>query len=130
MVCTSLCDLLHTMQHLIYFGITLALFVFTPIFVAYGGILMLIAGANESLWSQGKKVLTGTVIGIALSLGSFLIVNTFLIVFGQNRGPGTIQFGSINCQPGVNAPPAIKVCFGPNPDPNCPRPSSSPGTGN
>ncbi len=109
--CTSACDLIHTFQHLIYFGMTLAIFVFAPIFFAYGGIMMLIAGANPSLYSQGKDAITKTVIGVIITLSAFLIVNTFLTVFGQNSGAGTIQFGTIECKPGVNVPSEIKVNF-------------------
>ena len=110
-VCQSVCDLVHTFQHLIYFGMTLALFVFMPIFVAYGGILILIGGANPGLISQGKGAIQKSIIGAVITLSAFLIVNTFLLAFGQNSGAGTVQFGKFECTPGVNAPPAVKVNF-------------------
>lgn len=44
--CISLCDLTHTFLHVVYFGMTLVVFVFTPIFFAWGGIMILISSGD------------------------------------------------------------------------------------
>ncbi|RJQ28634.1 hypothetical protein C4571_03120 [Candidatus Parcubacteria bacterium] len=92
--CTSLCDLVHTAQHFIYFGITLALVALAPPFFAWGGIMILTSGGSEERLGSGKKILTGTVIGIVIVLAAFLIVNTFISLIGVR---GVIGWGNINC---------------------------------
>jgi hypothetical protein len=102
--CTSLCDLLHTFQNVIYFGISLAFFAIAPVLLIWGGVLILIAGANPGLLEQGKKILTGTLIGILIVLCAFLIVNTFLWFLAKSGGgQGTVPTGvgwpNIQCNP-------------------------------
>ena len=80
--CTT-CDLFETGQRVIYFIMTLALFVFGPIMVTIGGIMMLISGGNEERFSGGKKMATGAVIGILIALAAFLIVNTLLATIAK-----------------------------------------------
>ena len=75
-------DLIHTFIHVIYFGMTLALFVAAPIFFAWGGILILMSGANPGGIEQGKKIVTGTVMGILIRFSSYLIVKTFVSFIG------------------------------------------------
>jgi len=107
--CENLCDLIHTAQHVIYFGITLALFAFAPAFFAWGGLMIMTAGGSplevleggkkgspERL-SQGKKILEGTAIGVVIVLGAFLIVNTFISLLGLGGSEG-IQFGTVQCE--------------------------------
>jgi hypothetical protein len=72
--CTA-CDLFETGQRIIYFGMTLLLFVIAPIMIISGGIMMLIAGGSEERFSSGKRMATGAVIGIIIGLCAFLIVN-------------------------------------------------------
>jgi hypothetical protein len=94
--CTSLCDLLRTFQNVIYFGISLAFFAIAPVLLIWGGLLILIAGPNPGLLEQGKKILTGTLIGILIVLCSFLIVNTFLWAMGS---PKEVGWPTIQCNP-------------------------------
>jgi hypothetical protein len=108
--CTSLCDLIHTSQHTIYFGISLASFVFAPAFFAWGGIMILISGGSEERLGKGKKILTGTVIGILLVLGAYLIVGTFVALLGVG-GPEGIQWGTIDCK--APAPPKSSLLIHP-----------------
>ena len=74
--CTSLCDLVQTIENILSFGETVALFIATPIFFAWGGIVILTAGANPGQIEQGKKIFTGTLIGVLITLGAYLIVAT------------------------------------------------------
>lgn len=92
--CTSLCDLIDTAINVIYFGITLALFVIAPIVVAIGAIMIMLAGANPGMLESGKKALVGAVIGIAIVLCSYLIVNTVITVLNITNVGG---FGNNSC---------------------------------
>ena len=80
--CTSLCDLIHTIVHIIVFGMSLTIFGATPILFAWGGILILISSGNAGKISDGKKILTGTLIGLLIILSAYLIVKTFVVTLG------------------------------------------------
>jgi len=45
------------------------------LFFIYGGIMFLIAGGSSEMISKGKKIITNAVIGVALVLGAWIIVN-------------------------------------------------------
>lgn len=81
-VCTSLCDIIHTIVNFAYFGMTIAVLLIAPILFAWGGIMMMLSAGEPGKMSQGKKIMTGTLIGILIVLGAFLIVYTFITVFG------------------------------------------------
>jgi hypothetical protein len=95
--CNNLCDLIGTFINVIYLGMSIAIFIIAPIGVAWGGIMIMVSGANPGTLESGKKILLGTVIGIALVLGSYLIVNTVLAVLNVtsvgnfNGNAGTCQ---------------------------------------
>lgn len=76
--CTSLCDLVNTAINLIYFGISFALFIVTPILFAWGGIKFMISQGNPNGISGAKKILTGAIVGLLIVLGAWLIVNTIV----------------------------------------------------
>lgn len=103
--CISFCDLIHTFLHVIYFGMSIALFVLAPIFFAWGGIMILIAGGDPGKMQSGKKILTGTLVGIGITLGAFLIVATFVRFLGVSSFiPGFDSSGAFTCsvQPNPN----------------------------
>lgn len=119
--CTSLCDLIDTFLHVVYFGITLVVFVFTPIFFAWGGIMILISSGDPGKLQKGKQILTGTLIGVGITLGAFLIVSTFVKFLGVATNPATGKpfiggfdsSGSFSCQvQAVLAPPGGAVAGG------------------
>lgn len=92
--CKNLCDLAHTIQHFIYFGISIAFFAFAPVFLAWGGIMIIFAGASPGRVETGKKIIWGTVIGIAITLGAFLILDWFLLaVTGSSLSGGIVCTG-------------------------------------
>lgn len=76
--CNNLCDLIGTFINIIYLAISIAIFIAAPLMVAVGGIMIMFSGANPGMLETGKKVLTGAVIGVAIVLCSYLIVNTVL----------------------------------------------------
>jgi hypothetical protein len=78
--CTSLCDLIDTIINVIYFGMSIAIFIIAPICIVIGGIMILLGGANPGMLESGKKALTGAIIGLIIVLCSYLIVNTVLTV--------------------------------------------------
>lgn len=78
--CTNLCDLIGTFINAIYLLLSIAIFIFTPVLLVWGGVMIMLAGANPGMLETGKKILTGTVIGLAIVLCSYLLVNTVLSV--------------------------------------------------
>lgn len=44
------------------------------IFIGYGGFVMMTAAGNPGKFDDGKKIMTATVIGIAIAFGAWLIV--------------------------------------------------------
>ena len=104
--CVNLCQLLWLFQRVIYFAMTLAVVGFAPLFIVWGGILILISGGSQERLSKGKTVLTSTFIGILISLGAFLIVNTFLWLMGNTQGyidpktnrPAYVSWPNIACE--------------------------------
>jgi hypothetical protein len=95
--CTSLCDLLHTFVNIVYFVVTLALFVFTPILFAWGGIMILVSGGNPGRRDSAKKILTGTLIGLLIVLFAFLIVKEFVHFFGLGGLIPGFDGNTFNC---------------------------------
>lgn len=139
--CVSLCDLFHTAQHTIYFGISIALFAFAPAFFAWGGLMIIMSGGsplevleggkqgNPEMLSKGKKTLTGTVIGVLLVLGAYLIVGTFIALLGVG-GPEGVQWGTISCKepprpPSPTPPPTTSQPSGPQWSPTNPPKNTS-----
>ena len=82
--CTNLCDLVDTIINVIYFVMTIAIFIVTPIMFLVGAVMLMVSGANPEMMGRGKKILTGTFIGLAIVLGSYLIVQTAVTVIGIN----------------------------------------------
>jgi len=101
--CTT-CDLFATGQRIIYFIMTLTLFVVGPIMITAGGIMMLVSGGSPEKFSSGRKMATGAVIGILIALGAFLIIYTLLFAVAKQI-PGFNGTGfSISCAPGTKSP--------------------------
>lgn len=77
-VCT-LCDALQIfvvlMRWMLGFAGSIAL-----LFFIYGGFLFLTSGGVESKVTSGKTALTNATIGLALILGSWMIVNTVIVL--------------------------------------------------
>lgn len=92
--CASLCDLIDTFINVLYFGMTLAIFVIAPIMFVVGGIMLLLAGARPEMLTAGKKALTATVIGLVIVLCSYLIVSTVISVLNIT---GVGGFGNSSC---------------------------------
>ncbi len=94
--CTSACQLVGTFINVVYFGITITLYFIFPTLFAWGGIVILTSAGNPGRIESGKKILTGTLIGILIVLGAWLIIKIFIDVLGAaGKIPG---FGTdISC---------------------------------
>ena len=91
---TSLCDLIDTAINIIYFGLSLAIFIIGPVMIVVGAVMIMLAGANPSMLESGKKALTATVIGLLIVLCAYLIVNTTITVLNIS---GIGGFGNNSC---------------------------------
>ncbi|MBI2033616.1 MAG: hypothetical protein HYT13_00750 [Candidatus Liptonbacteria bacterium] len=95
--CTSICQILVLFQRLIYFGISLVFFAIAPVLFLWGGIMLLVSAGSPEKISRGKKILTGTLFGIGIALGSFIIVNTFFWAMGGLFGSQLTNWSNIVC---------------------------------
>lgn len=116
-ICTNLCQLLELLNNLLYFGLTILLYVIVPVRILIGGFLIMTAAASERL-SQGKSIIKGTLIGVLIAFGAFAIVATFLWMIGNN----SVESG----QPRVSWP---QIACSPGGSPYAPLPESGTGTG-
>jgi len=92
--CTSLCDLIQTAENVIYFGISVVVFILTPILIAWGGIMFMFSRGKPEGITKARNILTGAVIGLLIALCAWLIVNTFVTVLGLT---GVGGFGTAAC---------------------------------
>ncbi|MDP2629747.1 MAG: pilin [Candidatus Harrisonbacteria bacterium] len=62
-------------------------FPLAALMVAWGGFVILISGGSPEKVTQGKKIIMAAVIGIAIALASYLIIQTviYLIVPAEQR---------------------------------------------
>lgn len=95
--CTSFCDILHTTQNLIYFAITVTLFVLAPIMFVGGGIVLMFAGGSPELSGKGRSMMLYAVIGVLIVLCAFVVINTFLWVLGNGSGAIKVSWPDISC---------------------------------
>ena len=94
--CTSLCDLINTFINIVYFLMSIAIFIITPILFVWGGIMIMISSGDPGRLETGKKILTGTIIGLAIVLCAYLLISTVLKVLGVTSIGG---FGGAACTP-------------------------------
>jgi hypothetical protein len=62
--------------------------IFAVLGIAIGGVLWIMSMGNPSRVAQGKEWIMSSIMGLALALGSYLILNTI--------SPGLVNFGPIN----------------------------------
>ncbi len=98
-VCKSLCDLITLGQNLTSFGITLVVFAIAPVMVVYGGVKMMMSAGSPEKIKEGRGIILNAVIGIAIALGAYIIISTFLLVMGIATGGTGVQWPNIQCTP-------------------------------
>lgn len=65
------------LKNLINFGVTISIPLATG-FIVYGAFQIMTAGGNSGKVDDGKKIIYAAVIGVAIALGSYLIINSIL----------------------------------------------------
>jgi hypothetical protein len=92
----GLCGIVQVILNVISFGISIAFFAVLPIFLTWGGVVILTSQGNPGKLGEGKKILTGTLVGALITLGGYLIVKTF-VGFLNIGGIGGFNSGFLGC---------------------------------
>lgn len=71
-------DMVALVTRIVSFALEYIAIPVTAVMFAWGGIMMAVSAGNESRFGKGKKILTGAAIGLAISLGAWLIVSAIL----------------------------------------------------
>ncbi|OGZ00597.1 MAG: hypothetical protein A2946_03180 [Candidatus Liptonbacteria bacterium RIFCSPLOWO2_01_FULL_53_13] len=82
----SFCGLIQTFVNVIYFGITILFFVLIPFFIMYGGFLILTSMGSSEKVGEGRKMVTGAIVGAVIGLVAFFIIDAFFTFIGPNIG--------------------------------------------
>jgi hypothetical protein len=82
----NLCTLLELVKNIINFLIYTVAPALVGIFVAYGGIMLLISGGSEEKVQSGKDAIFKAITGYLIVLGSWVIINTILNTFSTIPG--------------------------------------------
>ena len=73
--------LVNNVLHFTLFNIALPLAV---VMFVWGGILIMTSGGSEGKVKKGKDIITGTVVGLLIAFGAWLIMRTVsTVMFGQ-----------------------------------------------
>ena len=85
--CQSMCDVLVFGNRLIILALSLLVTIFLPLMIIIGGFYILTGGGNPGQRATGMKIIQGTLVGLAITVGAFLIVNQMLVlIFKQGYG--------------------------------------------
>lgn len=79
----TVCDGLKVTANVVDFLVGFAI-ILSTLMIAYGAILMMASGANEGMYSKGKKTITWALIGVAVALGGWILVNTVINILAPN----------------------------------------------
>src|SRR3989344_374222 len=93
----TLCDGLNAVKRAMNLLIELGLAV-AVVIIAYGGILIMTGGANPGNIDAGRKAITGSVVGVAIALLAWLIVNQIFYLLVTNGLTGQ-PWNNIKCPP-------------------------------
>jgi len=103
----TLCHIFVMLQTIIDF-ITLGIFIFAPIFIAAGGIWILISADTPDRLNLGKSMIKNAIIGLVIALLAWTMINELLIVLAgsttvEGKKTGTIfkwPWNDIKCEGG------------------------------
>ena len=79
--CQDLCDLVAQIIAILYFIMGVGIWIILPIMFLWAGISIMLARGNPAKASEGRKALTGAVIGVGIMLAAYLIVSSFVGFF-------------------------------------------------
>lgn len=74
-------DLYQLIVNIIEFAIKYLAFPLVVIFFLWGGFLLLTSGGSPNRVEQGKKAITGAIVGLVIVLTSVVVIHTFFTVF-------------------------------------------------
>jgi hypothetical protein len=98
--CSNICDLLATLQNVLYLAISLALFAAAPILFVIVGIYYIISRGNVEKTKKAKDMFFNVVKGIVIILLSFIIVNTFFVILAPKvEKVDFVKWNQISCSP-------------------------------
>ena len=72
--------------------------IIVAIMMIWGGFLMMTSAGSESKYKEGKQKITSAVIGLAVTLAAWAIVNTLFVAIAAISGASEISWNSIKCQ--------------------------------
>jgi len=81
-ICTDVCSLAHTGQHILNLLIALAV----PISVAvimYNAFRMIVSAGSPEMFSQGKKGITLAITGLLVVFGAWILINSLFVAFAR-----------------------------------------------
>lgn len=93
----TLCDGLNVVKNIINILITLSLTV-AVLIIVYGGILIMVGGASSSKIEQGKKAIWSAIVGVAIILVAWLIINQIFFLIVEKNITGR-PWNRIECPP-------------------------------
>jgi hypothetical protein len=79
--CQDLCDFVAQIIQVLYFIIAVGIWIIIPILFAWGGVKIMIARGDPGKASEGRKTLTGAVVGVIIMICAWLIVSIFVHFF-------------------------------------------------
>ena len=95
-VCTY-CDFLALAQNVIKFLMEISISI-SVIFIIYGAVMLMISSGSPERAQRSKAIITNAVIGVAIALGAWLIINTILIALtGEGSALGK-NWWQIKCK--------------------------------
>ena len=74
-------DLYQLIVNVVEFAIKYLAFPLVVIFFLWGGFLLLTSGGSPNRVEQGKKAITGAIVGLVIVLTSVVVIHTFFTVF-------------------------------------------------
>ena len=95
-VCTY-CDFLALAQNVIKFLMEVSISI-GVIFIIYGAVMLMISSGSPEKAQKGKTIVTNAVIGVAIALGAWLIINTIVAVLATGESGLAENWWQISCE--------------------------------
>lgn len=91
----TLCDLLGVIQSVVKFLATI-ISAIAAVVIIYGGFIILTARGSPEQVNRGRQIIINAIIGFAITLGAWLIVNTIITLIAGGKILGK-DWWSISC---------------------------------
>lgn len=93
----QLCHLFQLINNILNWVLFVFIPVIAPIFIVIGGIYILVARGNPGTYTQGRSVLTATVVGLIIVYTAWVLLNTVLTSLGVASWTGLGTWWQIQC---------------------------------